>query len=270
MYSSEYLSTDYLHLNSCGIEVLNYDRACLRKNGRVDYHTLYIYKGRCFATKYGREIVADEGTLILYRPGERQQYRFSGSDNSVSCYLHFSGTECEKLMEKLKLSKDDTLFVGKSGTLKNIMEKMILEHSSKRIGYEEMCNSCLLEFFSVAVRKATYNNNPNISENIRKIDAVRLLMHENFAENLPLKFYADYANLSLSRFAHLFKDTVGMTPINYITKIKINKAINLLNSTNMTIGEISERTGFSDQNYFGITFKKVTGISPKAYRKGNF
>ena len=270
MYSSEYLSTDYLHLNSCGIEHLNYDRSCLRKNGRVDYHVLYIYKGQCFAIKHGREIVAGEGTLILYRPGERQQYRFEGSDNSVSCYLHFSGTECEKLMEGLGLSGDDTLFVGKSGTLKSIMEKMILEHGSKRAGFEEMCNSCLLEFFAVAVRKSAYNNNPNISENIRKIDAVRLLMHEHFAENLPLQYYADYTNLSLSRFAHLFKDTVGMTPVSYITKIKIDKAISLLNSTDMPIGEIAERTGFSDQNYFGITFKKVMGISPKAFRKGSF
>ncbi len=270
MYSSEFLSNDYIHLNACGIENLRYNCSNLRKDGRVDYHILYIYKGRCFAVKHGKEIIVEEGMMILYKPKERQEYRFLGADESISCYIHFSGTGCDELIEKLSLLPNDTLYVGKSGTLKSIMEKMILEHSSKRICYEQLCNSYLMEFFATATRKSIYNNNPNISKNIRKIDEVRLLMYEHFSENFPLQYYAEYCNLSLSRFAHLFRDVVGMTPITYITKIKIDKAINLLSSTDMPIGEIAEKVGFSDQNYFGIAFKKAVGMSPKTYRKGNF
>ena len=266
MYSSEYLSHDYIHLNSCGIEYLNADINTIRAKGRVDYHILYIYKGRCYATKYNKEVIVNEGSLVVYYPHERQQYRFVGSDESISCYLHFSGTGCAELVGMLPLSDVDTLYVGKSGALKLIMEKMLLEHTSKKSCYQELCRAFLLEFFATAKRNATHSNAPLVAKHTTTIDNVCLLMHEHYADNLPLQYYADYCNLSLSRFAHIFTDIVGMSPIAYITKLKIEKATNLLTSTDLSISEIAAISGFSNQNYFGAIFKKMVGMAPNAYR----
>ena len=60
-----------------------------------------------------------------------------------------------------------------------------------------------------------------------------------------------------------------MTPNEYINRLRINQAKELLTNTDMSVFEIAEAVGFSDQNYFGRVFKKQTGTSPKKYIKEN-
>lgn len=269
MYSSEFFSDNFLHLNSCGIETVNIDKKQLRKKGRIDWHILYIYGGRCHAVKNNRKIIVNEGSLIVFRPGERQEYSFFAKDKTILCWLHFTGGECERLIDKLFLSESDTVYIGKSFTLKSILEKMVLEYTHKKMNYEEICNALLWEFFAAAARKSFYCRTRYSTDKIHMINSVPALMHERFAENLPLMFYAEHCNLSLSRFAHLFSEIVGISPSAYLTRIKLDKAEELLSSTDIPIGEIAEKVGFSDRNYFSATFKKHFGVSPNKYRTEN-
>ena len=65
----------------------------------------------------------------------------------------------------------------------------------------------------------------------------------------------------------LFKKVCGMSVIEYITALRISIASDLLIDTGMTIKEIAERTGFSEETYFFRAFKKKTGITPGEFRK---
>jgi AraC-like DNA-binding protein len=73
-------------------------------------------------------------------------------------------------------------------------------------------------------------------------------------------------SLSLFRFIHKFKDLTGMTPIEYLTQIRINEAKFLLSNSPLNVAEISSIVGYDDPLYFSRVFKKVTGISPKNYK----
>lgn len=269
MQTSERRTNDYILLNSCGIEYLNNDIRQIRKNGRVDYHILYIYRGCCYIKKHATEIPLKEGNMIVYRPGERQEYRFVGADASVSCYLHFTGTGCEALIDKLELSEYGTAYIGINSDYKKLMEKMVVEFAQKKANYEEMCNAFLMELLARAMRKAYYAKNPNAQKRIKILDKALLLMHERYAENIPMSVYADCCNLSLSRFAHLFSDTLGIAPHSYITKLRLDKAGELLVTTEKSINEISEQLGFVSQSYFSAMFKKYMGCPPLKYRKEN-
>ena len=59
----------------------------------------------------------------------------------------------------------------------------------------------------------------------------------------------------------------GTTPLQYQLRLRIAEAVILLRSTDKTLGEIAVETGFSDTNYFGRQFKRITGSSPGEYRK---
>ncbi|MNN92645.1 HTH-type transcriptional activator RhaS [compost metagenome] len=67
---------------------------------------------------------------------------------------------------------------------------------------------------------------------------------------------------------HFMKTHLGITPMQYIYKRRLDKAKDLLTSTDDTLADIASVTGFSDVYHFSKSFKKNTGISPRAYRIG--
>ncbi|WP_067840309.1 helix-turn-helix domain-containing protein [Amphibacillus sediminis] len=75
--------------------------------------------------------------------------------------------------------------------------------------------------------------------------------------------------LNPSYFSRLFKKEVGITFVEYIKKLKMERAKELLNETQLTIGEISERVGYDGQSYFIKLFKQHEGVTPIEYRRVN-
>jgi transcriptional regulator GlxA family with amidase domain len=65
---------------------------------------------------------------------------------------------------------------------------------------------------------------------------------------------------------HLFKVVTGQSFVAYLNRFRIARAQNLLTSTNKAIVEISLETGFCNQSYFGVIFRRIAGISPLEYR----
>ena len=68
-------------------------------------------------------------------------------------------------------------------------------------------------------------------------------------------------------FTKMFKESVGKTPIDYINGLRINRAIQLLYTTDMQMAELAEAVGFCNPNYFHKIFKQYMGQSPLSYRK---
>jgi AraC-like DNA-binding protein len=77
---------------------------------------------------------------------------------------------------------------------------------------------------------------------------------------------AAMANLSVSHFCALFKRAAGFAPIDYLLHMRIRRACQLLDTTDHPIKRIAADMGFSDPLYFSRVFRKVHGLSPKAYR----
>lgn len=92
---------------------------------------------------------------------------------------------------------------------------------------------------------------------------------DNFMKNLSLDSVSMEIDVTPYYFSRLFKEETGINFIEYVNKLRIDKAKELLNSDgNMSIKEICMEVGFSDPNYFSRQFKKYAGISPTEYREG--
>lgn len=87
------------------------------------------------------------------------------------------------------------------------------------------------------------------------------------SEDLSLHSICSELSISPSYFSSIFKNYTGETFIEALTKKRINKAKELLGNTAMKNYEVAEKVGFSDPHYFALTFKKVTGMTPKEYAK---
>lgn len=83
---------------------------------------------------------------------------------------------------------------------------------------------------------------------------------------ISLDEVADHLHLNSSYFSRLFKKETGTTFIEYVTKLKMERAKELLDGTNSTVGEICEQLGYDNQSYFIKTFKLHAGVTPVEYR----
>ncbi len=95
--SSERTSDEPFCINNCDCQHFSgVDAGSRRINGRVDYQLIFIAEGTCYITENGTEVPVSKNSAILYPPGHPQIYRFRACNSSVSYYVHFCGTQCEK------------------------------------------------------------------------------------------------------------------------------------------------------------------------------
>lgn len=93
------------------------------------------------------------------------------------------------------------------------------------------------------------------------------LVSEHFKTNRDIGFYADKLCMTKKYLSALLKQETGMTALEWIEKYVVLYAKSCLSSTSMTVQEISDDLDFPSQSVFGKYFKRVEGVSPKAYRQ---
>lgn len=92
---------------------------------------------------------------------------------------------------------------------------------------------------------------------------------EHFAESdLSIETVSSELNVSPAYFSTIFKKETGMNFVSYLTNLRVEKALEYLNTTDEKAYIIAEKIGYQDPNYFSYVFKKRVGISPSKYRAG--
>ena len=92
-------------------------------------------------------------------------------------------------------------------------------------------------------------------------------MEHHFGEELALSALSERLGVSQSHLSREFLRETGEQPIRFLTKLRLEKAIELLNTTDMNLQEISGACGFAESNYFSKVFRKYMKASPGKFRK---
>ena len=99
------------------------------------------------------------------------------------------------------------------------------------------------------------------------IKATDYIRNKMWNEDISVKQIAEHLYITPEYFIRLFKKTFGITPRQYINRLKLEKASQFLRTTNRKITEIAENSGFYDMHHFTRSFRKNFGLSPGEYRK---
>lgn len=99
----------------------------------------------------------------------------------------------------------------------------------------------------------------------RLLRVVRYI-ESNFTHEIYLDKLAQDASLSKYHFCRVFKRHVGMTPMEFVTFMRIEKARQLLAKAGLSVSEVAHKAGFNDASDFVRKFKKFTGVTPSAYK----
>ena len=111
-----------------------------------------------------------------------------------------------------------------------------------------------------------HNNLLQISDSNRMAYVVKYI-REHLAEALNVSMLAEKAHMSEPNFHRVFKNEIGLSPVNIINQARIKKASAMLNDPSMKLREVFLSCGFNSMSYFNRTFKRVHGLSPKAFQK---
>jgi len=127
-------------------------------------------------------------------------------------------------------------------------------------GYMKKFISDLIRVINKSGEKVSNRLIEQIKEHIQKN------MHSS---KLSLSSVAREFYISPGHLSRLFKQETSQTFVNYVTKIRINKAMELLKETDLKVYQVGEKIGIDDPHYFSIIFKKYTGLSVNKFRKIN-
>lgn len=277
-------SDDFLVINNCGRQVIgSNDMTTIRRQGRKDYQLLYLWKGCGYFAppapvsdpdrllednqNMSGRVRISEGEVIIYKPREPQIYTYRAEDHSEAYWLHMTGSGVESLLAEVGFTGDFHYPVGQHPDLPIIFQKIIKEIQRRQEQYEMICQAGFLELLALMGRHRRQQEAAEAICNRDQLLAVVDSMHSRYYEEHGNSDYAAVCNLSVYRFIHLFRQLTGQSPYAYQTRIRLDRARDLLDSTTMSIAEVAAMVGYSNPLYFSRIFRKGTGLSPTEYKK---
>lgn len=239
-----------------------------RLGGCEQHILIYCTEGKGWVeTQQNRKTIARDQFFII--PANIPHSYGSDNQNPWTIYwLHFSGEKSESFAGKsfsfVDLnSTENTRNPRRVRLFEEICQNLSMGYSTENLEYSSICLWYLL---------GSFNYLPQF-ERIRGVqqdDIVEkstLFMNDNIDKNIELKELADLCGYSVSHYSMVFRKKTSRSPIEYFIFLKVQRACQMLDLTDLNIKEISLQLAFEDQFYFSRIFKKVMGISPLDYRK---
>ncbi len=165
-----------------------------------------------------------------------------------------------RFQNRLKLDMDEL------GRLAVLIGELESELRSKTAGAHFLATAHFMRIFGWLAR--AYTRMPVTRK--RPLDQIsRMLGHleQHYAAPLNIDDLAKVARMSPSSLFRLFRQHVGRSPVDYLIRLRIGRAAEMLRRESARISEVSETVGFGDSNYFSRQFHRVMGVSPREFRR---
>ncbi|MEK0313213.1 AraC family transcriptional regulator [Cohnella sp. 56] len=220
--------------------------------GRADYRI----GDRVYETK--------RGDLIFHRPGESHEITtLPGAQYvCISVVFHF-GSVAFPIDSLLAASHDMGNFTGRE--LEEKLTGLVIAYQQPGLASQFKAQALLMDVLSELNRmlheRVRDESTAAQRHNFAKMVLVKNHILQHYRENVAIRQMEELTGLSRDYLIAQFRTTFGMTPIQYLIHVRVEKAKELALHTGLSIGEIAARVGYSDVHTFGKMFKKKTGYS---------
>ena len=230
--------------------------------GRLDYYLMYVLSGSNYVTANGNAVTVDVGDAIIIPPHTPYFQKFSSASELNYLWIHFTGSGVDNILKELSIS----LFpmVNKTSQNNHLQTRFqrLFDCFIKNDDFIERDLSASLEKLLIELARAIKNKQSpkiSLSKSISYINS-----HYNASIKIP--DLAKMELLSMTQYNLHFKRQMGMSPTKYIISKRISTAKDLIESSDLTIAQISMACGYEDYNFFAKVFKQVMGLSPRQYK----
>lgn len=235
--------------------------------GRVDYQLLYVAAGQAYFMIDGKEECIQAGTMVLYYPREPQRYIYYGDDSPEVFWVHFTGYDVRNILKYYAIQKGCHVFyTGTSLNFKRIFQQMILELQCCRSLYEDMLSTYLNTLF-LLIGRSLLETPGQVYTSEDEVEIAVSYFNAHYSEHIVIEEYAASRNISKGWFIRLFRLRMGMTPVQYLSSIRLTYAQTMLEQSDYNISQIAASVGYDNALYFTRRFSKSLGMSPTEYRR---
>ena len=188
--------------------------------------------------------------------------------------INMPGISGLELIERIQRTALDTRFLILSGYAEfeyaqSAIQYHVSQYLLKPISKEKIM-SCIKDIVKQKATELPADDSMNTAETAPKysifIKQAINYIDEHLTDDMTLETIAESVHSNASYLSRIFKKEVGTSVITYITDLRIKKAKDLLEHSDLKTFEISDAVGIHDPAYFSVLFKKYTGMSPKSYR----
>ena len=273
------LNTDVIANRNIGI-VFHDDLAVCDPHSHTFFELAYIIHGNAIHTLDGNSDAVKAGDYVFIEPGSVHSFSKTTDEDKltvINCIftpeLIFGNSRNKKMtfMDLLSaplLNIDVNKIIGapafyvfrdSNNYILNMLYAMQYEYSNKMTNYFQIMKNLLNSIIMSSIRQVS-------SKEIQNIDPVTMIkdyVSLHYAENNILNQLSTMSYYSPQYLSARFKTDTGETFKSYLQRVRCDVAEQLLNSTNMTVLEVSEAIGYKDVKYFQELFKKHKNVTPK-------
>ena len=279
------------------------EKIAKQKNDKL---TIFFYKQRdvivhqhdCFELAYitegnATQILADtiehveKGAYFIIDKNSSHQYTNCQNLELINCLfqadiIDASLANCGSFDELMRicmirfykqfvgLSATNRVFYDEDGRILRLLKEMLEEDNNRIWGYQELFRGKLLEILIITMRKVLKLHHEIPIEKITDSAIIREAIRyfgAHYDDKALLRNFCEKFHYDSAYISRRFKQETGLTASEYIKKIRIEKACNLLAGSKHTVRETSQLVGYDDLAYFNQLFHKTLGMTPSEYRK---
>lgn len=241
-----------------------------RPEGVNQHILIYCIEGKGWFSVNGVRHEVRKEQFFIIEAGQPHIYAASESAPWSIYWIHFTGEKSHlfKSIYNKVFNIDETPEARLKDRLilfEEIYQNLERGYSIENLEYTSLC----LWHFIASFRFISQFREINKNKKGDIIQAAINFMMKNLNKKLTLEDIAENVHYSPSHFGQIFMKRTGHTPLNYFLQLKIQKACQLLDFSDMKIKEIADELGFYDQYHFSKVFIKMLGESPSNYKKRN-
>lgn len=239
------------------------------KRGAFHQHNFYeimlVVEGSGIVYIDNRSHVVSQGNLILYRP-KQKHCEAAMPDTFLTCYF-FAIKGNSTLASIIGSAELPEIQTCQSDYLDfySLFRMLIQESKNKECRFSDEITNCLCE--TIVLKILHLSSSPHIPSKIN--ETVQTIINYIDAHYCERFYFQDiYKKMYINKYyaSRVFKEHIGTTPAHYLIQKRLEHAKKLLDTSEMSIDDISNTVGYSDVYHFSRVFKENCGVSPQAYR----
>jgi len=232
----------------------------LHEQALAGWNITYVISGEALYTIDGKELCAKAGDLLCLPPGTLRS-ALSFHDRLMKC-LSIDFLLKETAGESASLPFPRICHLGIRKDVMQSFQELMRAWIERPPGYSTRVRGLLLLILHRLMELTVFNIDSSAAD--PRIEKVSRYIALHYSEKLTVQDMADLVDLTTAYLGSLFKRETGFSVNQYLTRVRVKNAENLLRSGEYRVSEVAELCGFSDPFHFDRRFKEITGLAPSA------
>lgn len=244
--------------------------------GHDDWHpsgpdgalVIYCTAGHGWCNLGSQRLTVNLGEVVVISSDTACSYGADESDPWSIYWVHLQGALTRECLSALGVSNERPLLqVGNSAKLVGLFAELFDVFEESSADDSLLRGSSILQHMISIFLRAQRARRCSVPDANQRVAASVEFMKCNLARVLDIALLSDLAKVSPSHYSTLFKRQTGYSPVEYLIRLRIQAASELLDNTSHDIKTIAARLGYKDPLYFSRVFVGVQGVSPSEYRR---